>query len=88
MRRVGVCEVLRGIQAIFARLLFLVHSVFAICGATCVTGRNDLWALIGLCVLFVLETIYSIVKRQGREPKWYVCLNDLLYTLLWYYGKR
>jgi len=71
MKRVGFCEVLRGIQAIFARLLFLVHSVFAIWGATCVTGRNDLWALAVLCALFILETIYSIVKRRGREPKWY-----------------
>jgi len=73
MKRVSFCEVLRGIQAIFARLLFLVHSVFSIWGATCVTGRNDLWALTVLCGLFILETIYSIVKRQGREPKWYDC---------------
>ena len=78
MKRVSFCEVLRGIQAIFARLLFLVHSVFAIWGATCVTGRNDLWALIVLCGLFILETVYSIVKRQGREPKWYDSSNDFL----------
>ena len=71
MKRVGFCEVLSGVQAIFARLLFLIHSVFAIWGATCVTGRNHLWALTVLCGLFILETIYSIVKRQGREPKWY-----------------
>jgi hypothetical protein len=65
-----VCDLLTSVQAIFVRLLFLGHSLFAIWAATCVTGRLELWALTGLCALFVIETIVSIVKRKGREMKW------------------
>jgi len=71
MSELSFCGVVRAIQAIFARLLFLLHSVFAIGGATCVTGQNHIWSLTVLSGLFILETAYSIVRRQGREPKWY-----------------
>ena len=80
MKRISFCGVLRAAQAIFARLLFLLHSIFAIWGATCVTGRNHIWALTVLCGLFILETVYSIVKRQGREPKWYIQISTTIKT--------
>ena len=66
-----VCDLLATIQAVFARLLFLLHSLIAIWAATCVTNRPELWALTALCGLFVAETVVSIVKRKGREMKWY-----------------
>lgn len=66
-----VCDLLATVQAVFARLLFLLHSLVAIWAATCITNRPQLWALTILCGLFVAETVVSVVKRKGREMKWY-----------------
>jgi len=67
-----VCLVIDGTKAIAARILFFAHSIFSVWAATCVTGEPALWALLSIQGLFIAETIYSIYKRKGREPKWYV----------------
>jgi hypothetical protein len=80
---VDICKILSGIQAVFARILFLVHSLFAVYGATCVTGNVNIWALAVLSGLFVIETVYSMVKRGGREPKWFSpCVLIYLMTVV------
>jgi Transmembrane protein 26 len=65
-----ICDLLSTCQAIFARILFLVHSLFAVWAAVCVTNKPQIWALTALCGLFIAETVVMIVKRKGREPKW------------------
>lgn len=45
--------------------------LFAIWAASCVAGSTAVWALISVLGLFLIETIYSIIRRRGQEPKWF-----------------
>ena len=69
-RRARLRAAITVIKALLARCLFIVHMVFAIWAASCVAGSAAVWALISVLGLFVIETIYSIVRRKGQEPKW------------------
>src|SRR6218665_1778472 len=58
------------ITAILARCFFILHMLFAIWAASCVTETNAVWVLMTVFGLFVIECIFCIVKRKGQEPKW------------------
>ncbi|KAK7112503.1 transmembrane protein 26-like [Littorina saxatilis] len=56
--------------AILVRLILLVHSVLAVWLVVSLTDRTWLWMLLGVNLLLVLETIFTLAKRGGRESKW------------------
>lgn len=58
------------IQAIFVRLLLVCHSFLCVWRAVDVKKDELYWCLALTNVVLVIETIYTIVKRQGRDPKW------------------
>lgn len=58
------------IQAIFVRLLLVCHSFLCVWRAVDVRKDELYWCLALTNVILVLETIYTVVKRQGRDPKW------------------
>lgn len=58
------------IQAVFVRLLLLCHSFLCVWRAVDVKKDELYWCLALTNVVLVIETIYTIVKRQGRDPKW------------------
>lgn len=58
------------IQAIFVRLLLICHSLLCVWRAVDVKKDSIYWCLALTNALLIIETIYTVVKRQGRDPKW------------------
>ena len=58
------------IQAIFVRLLLICHSLLCVWRAVDVKKDPIYWCMALTNALLIIETIYTVVKRQGRDPKW------------------
>ncbi|UJR36406.1 hypothetical protein I4U23_029129 [Adineta vaga] len=66
-----ICHSFDILKAILMRLIFALHATIAI--ARIVITKGDYWYLLNMCgVNFLLiELIITIVKRKGKEPKWF-----------------
>ncbi|CAF3893872.1 unnamed protein product [Rotaria sp. Silwood2] len=66
-----VCHSLDILKAIIMRVIFALHATIAI--IRIVITKGDYWYLLNMCgVNFLLiELIVTIVKRKGKEPKWF-----------------
>ena len=60
----------RIIVAILVRCLLLVHSLAAVWLLVSLKNDNLLWILAAINVLLLIDTVYTVVKRKGRESKW------------------
>ena len=70
----GACHATyRIIVAILVRCLLLVHSLTALWLLVSLKRDNVLWSLAAINVLLLIDTVYTVVKRKGRESKWSVC---------------
>ncbi|KAK7112504.1 transmembrane protein 26-like [Littorina saxatilis] len=71
------------IVALLVRSLLLVHALVAVWLVVTLKKDNNLWALIAINVLLLAETYYTVVKRKGRESKWFCpCFLAYLVTVL------
>nr|KAG5704119.1 hypothetical protein BaRGS_009649 [Batillaria attramentaria] len=59
------------VTAILVRLLLLAHSGAAVWVVVSLRQQNILVVLLAVNVLMLIETIYTLVKRKGRESKWF-----------------
>ncbi|XP_062576515.1 transmembrane protein 26-like [Saccostrea cucullata] len=66
------------IQAIFVRMLLICHSFLCVWRAVDVRKDELYWCLALTNVILILETIYTVIKRQGRDPKW-ICPCFVIY---------
>ncbi|CAF1510728.1 unnamed protein product [Adineta steineri] len=66
-----LCHSFDILKAIMMRLIFALHATIAI--VRIVVTKGDYWYLLNMCgVNFLLiELIVTIVKRKGKEPKWF-----------------
>ncbi|XP_045162299.2 transmembrane protein 26-like [Mercenaria mercenaria] len=67
-------------RAFSVRLLFASHGVVSIWRLANVTDENKFWYLAGTLVLLFLEAMVTLVKRQGKEWKWF-CPSVFIYLL-------
>ena len=71
----GTCvTTYRIIVAILVRCVLLVHSLTALWLLVSLKKDNVLWSLASINVLLLIDTVYTVVKRKGRESKWCVCV--------------
>lgn len=70
-RRLRLVAAVTVVKALSARVLLVIHMAFSIWAATCVVNSASVWALMSVLGLFLVETVYSIVKRKGQEPQWF-----------------
>ncbi|CAF0781651.1 unnamed protein product [Adineta ricciae] len=66
-----ICHSFDILKAILMRVIFALHATIAI--IRIVVTKGDYWYLLNMCgVNFLLiELIVTIVKRKGKEPKWF-----------------
>ncbi|XP_060585684.1 transmembrane protein 26-like [Ruditapes philippinarum] len=67
-------------RALSVRLLFASHGVVSIWRLADVTNDNKFWYLSGTLALLLLEALITLVKRQGKEWKWF-CPSVFIYLL-------
>jgi len=60
------------VRAVFVRLLFACHGLVSIWRLYCVTKDKRFWYLAGSLGLLLVETTITLVKKLGKEWKWYV----------------
>ncbi|KAI6182904.1 hypothetical protein M3Y97_00430600 [Aphelenchoides bicaudatus] len=68
------------LRALFARAIFIAHSLLAIGAAVSVHKDNSIWTFSLISVSIVIEGAYTIVMRAGDERKWF-SPSILLYIL-------
>ena len=59
-------------RAVGVRLLFASHGVVSIWRLADVSNDERFWYLAGTLGLLFLESLVTLVKRQGKEWQWYV----------------
>ncbi|CAF1147572.1 unnamed protein product [Rotaria magnacalcarata] len=66
-----ICHSIDILKATIMRVIFALHATIAI--VRIVVTKGDYWYLLNMCgVNFLLiELIITIVKRKGKEPKWF-----------------
>ncbi|KAL4221501.1 hypothetical protein ACF0H5_019758 [Mactra antiquata] len=68
-------------RALSVRLMFASHGVISIWRLTDVTRDARYWYLAGTLSLLVIECSVAILKRQGKEWKWF-CPSVFIYLLI------
>ena len=73
----GISHSINIIKAVLMRLVFSLHSLFAISYVYLV--RRDEWYLVNFIgvVFLLIELFVTIIKRKGKEPRWY--FNSILF---------
>ncbi|XP_064606823.1 transmembrane protein 26-like [Liolophura sinensis] len=67
-------------QALLARVLFLGHSLVAVGHTANVLGDSFWWLLAVANVGLLIETAYTVVRRNGQEWRW-ICPSAVWYLL-------
>jgi hypothetical protein len=70
----GVAHSINIIKAVMMRLIFSLHSLIAIVYVYIV--RQDEWYFVNIVgvVFLLIELFITIIKRKGKEPRWYVLI--------------
>ncbi|KAI1706225.1 transmembrane protein 26 domain-containing protein [Ditylenchus destructor] len=77
----GMSRILFNIgRAVFARCLFIVHSLTTIWATVNIREDNSIWTFALISVSIVVEGCYAIIMRAGDERKWF-SPSVLLYIL-------
>ena len=68
----GVSHSINIIKAVMMRLIFSLHSLIAIVYVYIV--KQDEWYFVNIVgvVFLLIELFITIIKRKGKEPRWYV----------------
>ncbi|XP_033104696.1 transmembrane protein 26-like [Anneissia japonica] len=67
-------------KAILTRVIFALHSLFAIYILTIVTSDTTYWGLSIAVIPLLLEAVITLTRRKGKELKW-ICPSVFLYLL-------
>ena len=67
-------------RAVGVRLLFASHGVVSIWRLADVSNDERFWYLAGTLGLLFIESLVTLVKRQGKEWQWYV--DVVVYSFL------
>ena len=68
----GVMGYLSVTRAVGVRLLFASHGIVSIWRLADVSKDGRFWYLSGTLGLLFIESMVTLVKRQGKEWQWYV----------------
>lgn len=70
MQASGVMDMFKFIRAIIPRALFILVSLTGVWRVTFVKGDLTYWFLTFLFLPLVVEMIYTLMRRQGKDYKW------------------
>ncbi|RUS72335.1 hypothetical protein EGW08_019893 [Elysia chlorotica] len=75
-----LCQVFSVFFAIIIRIVLAVYCVLTVMVVVNERGDDRFWALTSILILMLVEGVYTVVKRRGRERKW-VCYCFVCYFL-------
>jgi hypothetical protein len=66
------------VKAFIMRLIFSIHSFIAIYIVYSI--NQELWCLVNVLgvVFLLIELFVTIIRRKGKEPKWYLLLSGFI----------
>lgn len=70
MQASGVMDMFKFIRAIIPRALFILVSLTGVWRVTFVKGDLTYWFLTFLFLPLVVEMIYTLMRRKGKDYKW------------------
>ncbi|XP_036980783.1 transmembrane protein 26-like [Acanthopagrus latus] len=71
MQASGVTDMFKFIRAIIPRALFILVSLTGVWRVTFVKGDLNYWFLTFLFLPLVVEMIYTLIRRKGKDYKWF-----------------
>ena len=69
-------------KAVLVRLALALHCVMAVWRVTVMKEDQVWWYLAGGLGPFFIEGLVTIIKRKGKEFKWYVFLNTFYLVVM------